>query len=181
MEQERQIRAPPPAYEYTQHEPESLQLPSVPTHIISNGHEHERLPGIKSLDLPETKARHTPQNSIEYSPRAHFDGTHWGMLPAPNNATFPRAPDAMPREDMGSPMDTASIRSTQDDGASRRETSVSMDDPDVRLAAEALSGLGNPGMYLPLVLQETCDLGARRSSQRVVRIWSWTSSRCQVA
>jgi hypothetical protein len=69
------------------------------------------------------------------------------MLPAPNNAPFPRAPDAMPREDMGSPMDTTSIRSTQDD-ACRRDTSVSMDDPDVRLAAEALSGLGNPGMYL---------------------------------
>lgn len=33
------------------------------------------------------------------------------------------------------------------DTSSIRETSVSMDDPDVRLAAEALSGLGNPGMW----------------------------------
>jgi hypothetical protein len=47
-------------------------------------------------------------------------------------------------EDIGSPMDTASVWSAQDEKA-RRETSVSMDDPDVRLAAEALSGLGNPG------------------------------------
>jgi hypothetical protein len=31
----------------------------------------------------------------------------------------------------------------------RRETSVlSVDDPDVRLAAEALSGLGNPGQLI---------------------------------
>jgi hypothetical protein len=144
MEQEQQFqRAPPPAY--TPHEIESLQLPSVPTHIPTHAHDHGRLPGINSLDLPETKARHTPHSSIEYSPRSQFDGAQWGMLPVPNNATFSRAPDAMPREDIGSPMDTASIRSTQDDSASRRETSVSMDDPDVRLAAEALSGLGNPG------------------------------------
>jgi hypothetical protein len=139
MEQER----PPPAYTYTQHEPETLQLPSVPTHPIpSHTHDHGPLPGIKALDLPDTKARHTPHNSIEYSPRSQ---SQWGMLPVPNSATFPRAPDAMPREEMGSPMDTASIRSTQDDGGGRRETSVSIDDPDVRLAAEALSGLGNPG------------------------------------
>jgi transcriptional repressor OPI1 len=33
------------------------------------------------------------------------------------------------------------------DEKSARPTSVSMDDPDVRIAAEALSGLGNPGIY----------------------------------
>lgn len=149
MEQERPLqRAPPPAY--TQHEPESLHLPSVPTHIPTHHpQDNGRLPGIKSLDLPDTKPRHTPHNSIEYSPRSRFETSQWGMLPALNNATFPRAPEGLPREDIGSPMDTASVRSMQDDGASRRETSVSMDDPDVRLAAEALSGLGNPG---------TCDL-----------------------
>lgn len=48
--------------------------------------------------------------------------------------------------DVGSPMDTTSVMSAQDDAARRREMSVvSVDDPDVRLAAEALSGLGNPG------------------------------------
>jgi hypothetical protein len=67
------------------------------------------------------------------------------MLPSLNGATHPRVQDDLPREDLGSPMDTASVRSVQEDGVSRRETSVSMDDPDVRLAAEALSGLGNPG------------------------------------
>ncbi|KNG46125.1 clock-controlled protein 8 [Stemphylium lycopersici] len=144
MEQERPLqRAPPPAY--TQHEPESLHLPSVPTHIPThNPQDNGRLPGIKSLDLPDTKPRHTPHNSIEYSPRSRLETSQWGMLPALNNATFPRPPEGLPREDVGSPMDTASVRSMQDDSASRRETSVSMDDPDVRLAAEALSGLGNP-------------------------------------
>lgn len=138
MEQERPLqRAPPPAY--TQHEPESLHLPSVPTHIPTHNHhpDNARLPGIKSLHLPETKPRHTPHTSIEYSPRTNFEASHWGVLPAPNGTTFPSVPESLPREDVGSPMDTSSIR----------ETSVSMDDPDVRLAAEALSGLGNPGMW----------------------------------
>lgn len=138
-------RVPPPAY--VQHEPESLHLPSVPTHAPHRVDDNGRLPGIKSLDLPETNARHTPRTSVELSPRAQCDAAQWGMLPSMHSAAFPRVPDGMPRsgtEDIGSPMDTASVRSTQDD-ASRRETSVSMDDPDVRLAAEALSGLGNPG------------------------------------
>ncbi|KAL1601904.1 transcriptional regulator opi1 [Nothophoma quercina] len=138
--QEEQQRPPPPAY--IQHEPESFQLPSVPTHAPirqSNG----RLPGIKALDLPDATARHTPRNSIELSPRSQTDGTQWAALPALHSATFPKVPEGYPA-DIGSPMDTASVLSAQDDAAHRRETSVSMDDPDVRLAAEALSGLGNP-------------------------------------
>lgn len=140
--QEEQQRPPPPAY--IQHEPESFQLPSVPTHAPdrqSNG----RLPGIKALDLPDATARHTPRNSIELSPRLQANGVQWGTFPALHSATFPKVPEGHP-VDIGSPMDTASVLSTQDEAACRRETSVSMDDPDVRLAAEALSGLGNPGV-----------------------------------
>jgi hypothetical protein len=152
MQQEQQQRPPPPAY--AQHEPDSFHLPSVPTHIPHAQQQQQqqqgngRLPGIKSLDLPDAtpSARHTPQHSIEVSPRAHFDAAQWGQLPSLHGPTFPRVPDGIPRslpEDMGSPMDTGAW-SMHDDKA-RRETSVSMDDPDVRLAAEALSGLGNPG------------------------------------
>ncbi|CAN9081359.1 unnamed protein product [Alternaria alternata] len=159
MEQERPLqRAPPPAY--TQHEPESLHLPSVPTHIPSHVSDHARLPGIKSLDLPDTKARHTPHNSIEFSPRSQYDASQWGRLPMPNHATFPRAPESLPREDMGSPMDTASVRS---ENTNRRETSVSMDDPDVRLAAEALSGLGNPD-FVRSPTARSLTLSAREST-----------------
>ncbi|KAF1847992.1 clock-controlled protein 8 [Cucurbitaria berberidis CBS 394.84] len=143
MQQEQHHQRPPPPA-YAQHEPESFHLPSVPTHLPNAQHNNGRLPGIKSLDLPETTARHTPRNSIEHSPRNQFDGSQWGVLPSLNSATFPRVPDGLPREDIGSPMDTASVRSLQDDTVGRRETSVNIDDPDVRLAAEALSGLGNP-------------------------------------
>jgi hypothetical protein len=144
--QEEQQRPPPPAY--AQHEPESFHLPSVPTHLPHTTQSNGRLPGIRSLDLPDAMAaRHSPHNSVEISPRPQFDGAQWGHLPLLHSATFPRVPEGLPRmpEDMGSPMDTASVWSAQDEKA-RREMSVSIEDPDVRQAAEALSGLGNPGM-----------------------------------
>jgi hypothetical protein len=146
-----QERAPPPAY--TQHEPESLHLPSVPTHSLSSPPANDRLPGIRSLDLPDASPRtrtHFQRSSIELSPKAHAEPLQWASLPPLNAATYPSVPEGVPRSsaerDIGSPMDTASIASAGDDYARRREMSVvSMDDPDVRLAAEALSGLGNLG------------------------------------
>lgn len=152
MQQEQ--RAPPPAY--TQHEPESLHLPSVPTHALPvAAQNNDRLPGIRSLDLPDASpARIAAINSntrhdIEISPKSTGDAMQWTSLPPLSSATFPRVPEGLPRGslemDIGSPMDTASVASVQDDAARRREMSVlSVDDPDVRLAAEALSGLGNP-------------------------------------
>ncbi|KAL6706221.1 transcriptional regulator opi1 [Coniothyrium glycines] len=141
MEQQQQ-RPPPPAY--AQHEPDSFHLPSVPTHVPARPRDNARLPGIRSLDLPNAKTRHTPRNSIESSPRSQLDASQWGLLPSLNGAALARGPEDAPPVDMGSPMDTASVRSFQDGSVGRRETSVSIDDPDVRLAAEALSGLGNP-------------------------------------
>lgn len=130
MQQERS--AQPPAY--TQHDPSSLNLPSVPTHT---------LPSLRSLDLPDASpgpATHSSRASIELSPKT--TSTQWGPLPPLSSATFPRVPEG----DVGSPMDTASVVSGVEER--RREMSVlSVDDPDVRLAAEALSGLGNPGAY----------------------------------
>lgn len=153
MQQEQ--RPPPPAY--LQHDPESFHLPSVPTHTPArqvngngngngHGHGHGRLPGIKALDLPHAVPRHSPPSviSTDLSPRMLVESPQWGLLPSLNSATFPKVPEGLPM-DMGSPMDTASVLSAHDDLPRPRDTSVSMDDPDVRLAAEALSGLGNPG------------------------------------
>jgi hypothetical protein len=142
----------PPAYEYLQHETQSLNLPAVPTHAPSSAPNKDRLPGIRSLALPDASPRNQHARlSMELSPRSQ---AQWGVLPLPNGATLPRAHDTgVPRHsndvmDVGSPMDTgsvASVTSPREDSGSRRETSVlSVDDPDVRLAAEALSGLGNP-------------------------------------
>lgn len=151
QQQQQEQRPPPPAY--AQHEPESLYLPSVPTHALPS-HHNDRLPGIRSLDLPNSAhgARFAPDLSpknASHSSTSHGSLNELPTLPPLSSATFPRVPDSLPRHttemDIGSPMDTASVVSMQDDVARRRELSVlSMDDPDVRLAAEALSGLGNP-------------------------------------
>ncbi|PVI00429.1 Opi1-domain-containing protein [Periconia macrospinosa] len=124
MQQERQSQ--PPAY--TQHDPRSLNLPSVPTHS---------LPSLRSLDLPDAHHHHARGASMELSPKT--TNAQWSQMSSSLNSTaFPRLPDG----DIGSPMDTSSVISACDDRL--REMSVSVDDPDVRLAAEALSGLGNP-------------------------------------
>lgn len=124
MQQERQSQ--PPAY--TQHDPRSLNLPSVPTHT---------LPSLRSLDLPDAHHLHARGASMELSPKT--TNAQWSQMSSSLNSTaFPRLPDG----DIGSPMDTSSVISACDDRL--REMSVSVDDPDVRLAAEALSGLGNP-------------------------------------
>jgi hypothetical protein len=150
MEQE-QERPPPPAYAH--HEPKSLQLPSVPTHALplsSNAPNSNRLPGIKSLDLPHATVSARTQ-AVEPSPHSALDARQWGKLPPISHSTFPRVPEGPYRNsnevlDVSSPVDTASVVSGGE-GHSRRGTSVvSVDDPDVRAAAEALSGLGNPGM-----------------------------------
>lgn len=155
MQQER-----PPAYTQHEHDPETLHLPAVPTHPLStsSSHENDRLPSIRALALPDaTRAArsHSQRPSVELSPRSQFPQAQWGSLP-PLNGALPTALSARPAEgiprhsnemDVGSPMDTASVASAQDDVLRPREMSViSVDDPDVRLAAEALSGLGNPGL-----------------------------------
>jgi hypothetical protein len=57
---------------------------------------------------------------------------------------------------MTSPSEAGSLRS--EEGRGRRTKSiVSMEDPDVRLAAEALSGLGNPGKMMRIEYDATCD------------------------
>ncbi|KAF2448648.1 Opi1-domain-containing protein [Karstenula rhodostoma CBS 690.94] len=137
MEQE---RAQPPAY--TQHDPSSLDLPSVPTHS---------LPSLRSLDLPDAQPSHP---SVELSPKT--SSAPWGALP---RMAFPRVPEG----DVGSPMDMDRASVTSGDDRRRDMSVVSMEDPDVRLAAEALSGLGNPD-FARSPTSRSVTLSAREST-----------------
>ncbi|KAF2096217.1 Opi1-domain-containing protein, partial [Rhizodiscina lignyota] len=134
-----QERAPPPSY--SSHDPESLELPSVPQHEIgspSSNATSVTLPHLKSLGLPE-------HNSYTPSPPEWPDASAPSFYGGYNFSTaFPPAPHTAPRSDagIGSPMEVSSVMSL--DEQNHRASSVSMDDPDVRMAAEALSGLGNP-------------------------------------
>ncbi|KAF2203931.1 Opi1-domain-containing protein [Delitschia confertaspora ATCC 74209] len=130
---------PPPAY--TQHDPDSLHLPSVPTtlplHPTATDNTERHLPGIKSLDLPDAlspRGEEARATALE----SHNESVQWGYsLPLPlNHSAFPKVPTGVPRG--GSPMDIGPEK------YARASSVLSMDDPDVRLAAEALSGLGNP-------------------------------------
>jgi hypothetical protein len=124
MESQRQA----PGYAYDQ-DADNLKLPSVPTTDLHMNHAPAdiTLPDLKSVlaDLP-SKTVH-PNVLLNAAAARDVD-------PQVN----------MPRTSIES--DAASNMSIDD--ATQRSTSVSMDDPDVRLAAEALSGLGNPGVYI---------------------------------
>lgn len=119
----------PPAY-MSRNDNNHLRLPSVPNHELPRSHAPSdiTLPDLKTVlgDMP-TKAGHP---NVMLNTAARESDYAMGM-PIHTRTSIES--------------DTASNMSI-DDGT-QRSTSVSMDDPDVRLAAEALSGLGNPGVY----------------------------------
>jgi hypothetical protein len=149
----------PPAYA---NEPDQLQLPSVPQHDFpSNSTSHTRqhhLPGIQALHLPPTNlARtYTANNGhvvVDVTKNASIDPLQWPYIHPLAHTTFPQVPTTAPRtaadESIGSPMDDVQSMPSVEDLHNHKSASViSMDDPDVRLAAEALSGLGNPGQSI---------------------------------
>jgi hypothetical protein len=140
MESQRQ--APPgyAAHHSQTDDANNLKLPAVPQGDLLDRHGNHSpsdlitLPDLKSVlaDLP-TKTVHpnvllnaTTTTSPTPARDADHQQQHYHYMPT--------------RSSLES--DTASNMSLDD--ATQRSTSVSMDDPDVRLAAEALSGLGNP-------------------------------------
>ena len=147
----------------------SLRLPSVPDDNISKNEEKAKinLPDFKSLGIsrpnPVIKvsavtAITKKHNALQES-RSHNVST--GAVQEPQDpcttsslpsSMFPAIPPmtrrltAISAEIDGSSVgDADSVMSLDEIATSQRAPSVSMDDPDVRIAAEALSGLGNPG------------------------------------
>ena len=127
-------RDKPPSY--SSHDPNTLNLPSVPQGLLVH-------PDDSPIDLRNAKP------SIQ-------DDTNISIL----NASY--HPDAFKRQfaheqqvprttpmHQRPPSEALSPRSIMSlDEAPPRASSVSIDDPDVRIAAEALSGLGNPSRLL---------------------------------
>lgn len=140
MQQERR-----PAPFHADHDPAQLHLPSVPAHTIGSPTNHNahalHLPDLKSLGLPDHHHYQTQHHNTRADP-SHAAWQHNGSSPSPN---FPTTSSVTARPvvaDAGSPMDVSSQMSMDD--LRHRDLSVSMEDADVRMAAEALSGLGNP-------------------------------------
>ena len=150
---------------------DSLLLPSVPQNVplIREDKSKINLPDIRSINItpsnrePIAAAARAAAKTIQKS-TSPFDATRYSITPGPvqdvkasqrgsplTSLIFPAVPSIAPRStanvaesDGTGQGDAASVMSLDD--ASQRAPSVSMDDPDVRIAAEALSGLGNPGM-----------------------------------
>lgn len=132
------VRERPP--DYASHDPSDLRLPAVPQHDFSRPPGSDfKLPDLKTVLSREFQSppphdvvnRSSPESASTLS---RIELTHGRINGARKSADAP----------MMSPSETES-RASNDDRAMRSTSVVSMDDPDVRIAAEALSGLGRPG------------------------------------
>ena len=137
---------PPSPPAYVAHRPQDLQLPSVPQTSISRTQVQGEitLPDLRSVLSPdfeevsrlaELRANGTPGSPASARSLPRIDPGH----------TYNNAPRSSIEVAIASPSEAGSIMSVDERGG-RSTSVVSMDDPDVRIAAEALSGLGNPGM-----------------------------------
>lgn len=124
---------------HVHHDPAELSFPSVPSHDLKTGSH------AADITLPDLRTVLSPQ--FEHARPAEVVGSPGSVRSLPPIDPGHSAGYASGSIDatMVSPSEAGSRRSEDERG--RRGTSVvSMEDPDVRLAAEALSGLGNPGM-----------------------------------
>lgn len=133
MERERDK---PPSY--SSHDPNTLNLPSVPQGIVAHS-------DASTLDFRNVRSSFQESPTIPILSAAYHPDAFKGQLP-PDQQYSPTSPSRTtnmhqrPASDVMSPRSMMSL-----DDLPARASSVSMDDPDVRIAAEALSGLGNPG------------------------------------
>lgn len=129
------------------HDPAELAFPQVPRHELNN-HKHASditLPDLRTVLSPQFEA--SAQASAEAAFALRCSPMSARSLPPidiGHNAGITNGARRSIDVAMASPSEAGSLRS-EDDRGRRAKSIVSMEDPDVRLAAEALSGLGNPG------------------------------------
>jgi hypothetical protein len=139
-----QQRSREPGQEHTSHDPTELAFPQVPRHEL-NGYKYAgdiTLPDLRTVLSPEFEAN--AQEAAFTSRCSPMSTRSLPPIDIGNNAGYMNGTRRSTDMTMASPSEAGSIRSEEDRGR-RARSIVSMEDPDVRLAAEALSGLGNPG------------------------------------
>jgi hypothetical protein len=127
----------PPSYDIA-----PLVLPSPPKNDLTPlpAQSNINLPDLRSLGLPPSQSPHYYRQPQEWTtgPQSAFANS------------FPSVPTTLPRasaeRSLGSPVATESVVSIDERGT-KTPSVVSMDDPETRMAAEALSGLRNLGEY----------------------------------
>lgn len=124
----------PPSYAQS-HDPQSLNLPSAPTTELPQIHHERILPPLPSIpseptyrsDIADHKYQHTPWPSSNPL-TAYYQPSH-------------TSPITKPVRTMDSPSAIDMDAATPDSRGRRGGSVLSIDDPDVRLAAEALGDL----------------------------------------
>ncbi|KAF2721147.1 Opi1-domain-containing protein [Polychaeton citri CBS 116435] len=134
----------PPSY-YVSTNPHHLQLPSVPKGDVGfQIHQTEiTLPDLRTVLSPDFNQTSPLQHGLPAPIGSPLSTRSLPRLDAAayQNGAFGAAYNGFDTA-IKSPSDTGSAMSLDESNA--RSSSVSIDDPDVRIAAEALSGLGNP-------------------------------------
>ena len=127
MEQQLERERPPA---YTSHDPDTLHLPSVPQH---DPHLSLQLPDIKSLGLP---------SSTQFLANGAQHTSQWQSPPSQHVFHTPvRSEFAIRTSEGASP--AASVMSHE--SGNKSQSVATADDAETRMAAEALSALGNLG------------------------------------
>ena len=150
-----QQRSRSPAQQHTSHDPTELAFPQVPQHDLTN---HKQacditLPDLRTVLSPQFEA--SAQASAEAAFASRCSPMSSRSLPPidiGNNAGYVNGT----RRSMDVAMASPSEAGSYEERGRRTKSIVSMEDPDVRLAAEALSGLGNPGKMLRTKHGITC-------------------------
>lgn len=142
-----QQRSREPGQRLTSHDFSKLTFPRVPRHELNN-HKHAgdiTLPDLRTVLSPQFEASAQASAEAAFASRCSpMSATSLPPIDIGHNAGYLNGPRRSMDMAMASPSEAGSIRSEEERGR-RAKSIVSMEDPDVRLAAEALSGLGNPG------------------------------------
>lgn len=134
--------------DYVQRSPESVEWPAIPQHAPEQPRPDITLPDLKTVLSSDFEHMSTPVGSVASPPLRHGSPNSVRSLPRidPGYNTMLEHPRGM-NAIMASSNDTDSVMSYEDTTGRSASRALSVDDPDVRMAAEALSGLGNPSEY----------------------------------
>lgn len=142
MELQRPVQEALPSLQ--EHDPTQLVLPAVPSHDIAMK-ERVQLPCIRAVLSPEfdeVLKGHSRNNSGVTSLGSPTPTPFLPRIEPPSDLFMSQ----LERSRTQSSSTTTSSRRVSEHERGRPKSIISIDDPDVRIAAEALSGLGNPGM-----------------------------------
>jgi len=137
MEQDHMLREEPPSYTQS-HDLQSLNFPSVPTADLPPIHHERTLP---PLPLAPAEPRYRPEELQFVWPSSN-----------PLTAYYQPGPSQLSPKNKSADSPNSMDVDTPDSRGRRGGSVLSIDDPDVRIAAEALGDLRAGGIYTDSII-----------------------------